>query len=691
MNLKTSIVEIDGIGKEHAALLNKLEIFTMEDLLWYLPFRWDDYSRIVNIRDVKTGEVLCVYGEVQQISNKISKKGLNITEAIIADETGTLKVVWFNQPYLQKTFKKGDKAFFAGKIDFNYGGFNLQSPSYEKITSSNEGESVTRTELIHVGGLIPVYHETEGISSKWLRSRIKPIMKYIYSIKDYLPESVKGQYDLIGLPAAIRQMHFPENLAQIKKARERLDFDELFLLQIEVLNARKNLRSKKAIAIPFNEDLSQKFVQGLGFTLTNSQRKAAWEIVQDCSKSEPMNRLLQGDVGSGKTVVAALAMANVAANSAQSVLLCPTEILAKQHFAKVSKMLEPLDISCALITGSMSKAEKDELITKIYEGEVLVIIGTHAVLNQNIKFWRLGLAIIDEQHRFGVEQRSALRKESGEIGTLPHFLSMTATPIPRTLTLTVFGDLDISVLNELPPGRKKVITKIVPENKRADSHKFIKEEIQKGGQAYIVCPLVEDKDEETDKKSVLGEYENYKSNIFPDIEIGYVYGGMKAKEKESVMSDFLDGKIKILIASSVIEVGVDVPNASIIVVEDADRFGLAQLHQLRGRVGRGDRQSYCFLYTKSISDIAVRRLDSITKIDDGFKLAEVDLELRGPGEVLGIRQHGVLGIRAKNLTNVELIRKCRMAATKFLENNDLDNYPLLKEKSKSFNYILNLE
>jgi ATP-dependent DNA helicase RecG len=486
-------------------------------------------------------------------------------------------------------------------------------------------------------------------------------------------------------------MHFPENMVQIKKARERLDFDEVFLLQLEVLDSRKNLREKKAIAIPFNEELIKKFVQGVGFDLTSAQRRSAWEIILDCAKSEPMNRLLQGDVGSGKTVVAALAMANVAANSAQSVLLCPTEILAKQHYDKISKMLEPLNITCALLTGNIPKTEKEVLLTRIHEGEIFVLIGTHAVLNKEIKFWRLGLAIIDEQHRFGVEQRSALRRESGEIGTLPHFLSMTATPIPRTLTLTVFGDLDVSILNEMPPGRQKIVTRVVPEEKRQASHKFIKDEIKNGGQVYIVCPLVEEKDEENERKSVMGEYEKYKTKIFPDIETGFIYGGMKSGEKEKAMADFALGKTKILVASSVIEVGMDVHDASIIIIEDADRFGLAQLHQFRGRVGRGERQSYCFLFTTTKSEIALKRLCSLVKIDDGFELAEADLEIRGPGELLGIHQHGLLGIKSKNLMNAELIKKCRLAAIKFLENNNLNEYPLLKEKTKNFDFILNLE
>ncbi len=682
MNLKTPIIEVAGIGQSHAQLLAKLGIETVEDLLWYLPRRWDDYSKIVPIREARLGETVSVRGIVKQIENRRTKNGLSLTQAIIADSTGLLKVVWFNQPFLTKNIQLDEEIFLAGAIEFSYGSIQMQNPAYEKVVDEESGTT-------HTGRIVPVYPETAGITSKWLRNELKSLMKYIYSIKDYLPEGVKTSEGLIDLPAAIRQLHFPENALQLRKAMERLDFDEMFLLQTAVLNARKDLAKEQAIAVPYNEELIKKFIQSLPFELTGAQKKAAWDIIQDLGKSEPMNRLLQGDVGSGKTVVAAMAMADVASNDSQVALLCPTEILAKQHYAKLSDLLRPIGIECLLLTGSTSKEERVEMLTKIKEGEAKVIIGTHAILEKDVEFWRLALAIVDEQHRFGVEQRAALRKESISTKTLPHFLSMTATPIPRTLSLTLYGDLDLSIIYELPPGRQKVITRIVPEEKRVDSYGFIKKEIEVGRQAFVVCPLVEEKEDE--RKSVMAEYEKLAHKVFPDFAVGYIHGQMKTEEKELAMSKFVSGETKILVSSSVIEVGVDVPNATIMIIEDAEHFGLAQLHQFRGRVGRGEHQSYCFLFTSSKSEIALKRLNALVHTDDGFKLADADLEIRGPGDFIGGRQHGLPDIKMKNLMNLELISRCREAAKRFLGKNEINDFPLLAAKMSNFDSVLSLE
>jgi len=682
MNLRTPINEVVGVGESHTTLLASLGITTIEDLLWYLPRRWDDYSNIVSIGSAKAGEAVSVRGVVKQIANRTSKSGTNLTEAIVADETGLVKAVWFNQPFLTKTIQLDDEIYLAGTIDFSFGSVQMASPSYE-LVKDDEGDTT------HTGRIVPVYPETAGLTSKWLRSKTKPLMKYIYSIKDYLPEEVKRTEGLIDLPAAIRQLHFPENTSQLKKAMERLDFDEMFILQATVLDARKKLAQETAIATPYNEVLIKNFIQELGFELTGAQRKAAWDIIQDTAKSEPMNRLLQGDVGSGKTVVAAMAMANVAGSGSQVALLCPTEILAKQHFAKLTELLKPSGIECTLLIGSTPKGERAVALTKIRDGEAKVIIGTHAILEKDVEFWRLALAIVDEQHRFGVNQRAALKKERLSTKTLPHFLSMTATPIPRTLSLTLYGDLDLSIIYEMPKGRQKVLTRIVPAEKREDSHAFIRKEIASGRQAFVVCPLVEDKEDE--RKSVMTVYEKLAHDIFKDLSVGYIHGQMRTEEKNLAMSKFVSGETKILVSSSVVEVGVDVPNATIMVIEDAERFGLAQLHQFRGRVGRGKYQSYCLLFTTSKSEVAQKRLNALVHTDDGFKLADMDLEIRGAGDFIGARQHGLPDIKMKNLTNLELISRCREAAKRFLAKHQLSEYPLLLSKTGNFDKILNLE
>lgn len=686
ITLNSKLNEVLGIGPVYISKLNRLGVGTVRDLLFYVPRRWDDFSHIVPIREAKPNEPVSIKGTIWDIANKRTRTGMVITEAVIADETGTIKAVWFNQPFLTNTLKAEDQICLAGKIEWNHGSVSIQSPGYEKIEQDGDEE------LTHVGRIIPVYAETDGVSSKWLRSRIKPLMKYIYSLRDYLPEDIKRENNLIDLPAAIRQMHFPDNARELKKAKDRLDFDEMFFLQLAVLNSRKKLKQEKAIAIPFNEALIKGFVADLPFKLTEAQRRSAWEILIDLAKVMPMNRLLQGDVGSGKTIVAAIAMLNTALSKYQSVLLCPTEILAHQHFEKISGLLKPFEEECILLTGSTPKAEKDELKSRIHDGDVRIIIGTHALLEKGVEFWRLGLAIVDEQHRFGVDQRANLRKESVSTGTLPHFLTMTATPIPRTLSLTFFGDLDVSVLDEMPPGRKPVITRLVPNERRLDGYQFIEQEINKGRQAFVICPLIgEDSEEEIEKKTVVQEFNNLSKKIYPNLTIAFIHGKMKPVEKEKIMKEFETAKIDILVSTSVIEVGIDIPNSTIMIIEDADRFGLSQLHQFRGRVGRGEHQSYCFLFTKTKNEDTLRRLAALVHTNDGFKLAETDLELRGPGDFIGSRQHGMPDINMRNLTNPMLIKKCRDSANKYLEKNNVENHPELYEKMKIYNEVLYLE
>ena len=715
MDLKTKITELSGVGPAYAKRLSKIGIETVEDLLFHFPRKYDDFSKTIPIARLKLNENVSVIGEIWEIKNKKSRRGITVTEAVIADETGTVKAVWFNQPFLIKNLKQGDKVALAGKLEWSYAGASMNSPGYEKInqgainskqlTSEDSGQArMTGNELKHAGRIVPVYPETEGLSSKWLRFKIKPLLKLVDEIDDYLPAEVAKGENLGNIREAIREMHFPTDSNSLNKARDRISFDEMFLLQLAVLNNKKVNEKDKASKILFDEELTKKFVQSLGFDLTNAQRKAAWEILKDIQNDKPMNRLLEGDVGSGKTVVAAMAMLNAAKVGFQAVLLSPTEVLAFQHFANLEKLYDGFGINVGLLTGtkiknlklkiknesSKLKVSKTDLLEKIRRGELEIIIGTHALLNDDIQFKNLGLVVVDEQHRFGVEQRAKLRKESGDEKTTPHFLSMTATPIPRSLTLTIYGDLDVSILDEMPKGRQKILTRVIPPIKRQDAYGFIRKEVEGGRQVFVICPLIEESDK-LGVKSAETEYKKLSGQIFSDLNIGLLHGKLKPKEKEAVMDGFKQGKINILVSTSVIEVGVDVPNATIMMIEGAERFGLAQLHQFRGRVGRAEHKSYCFLFTDSDAETTQKRLESLVNMDSGFELAEKDLEIRGPGEVFGTKQHGLPDIDMKNLMNINLIKRTRSVAEGFLKDNDLKDFPLLKEKVGKYNVVAKLE
>ncbi len=685
LTLNTRISELQGIGSKYEEKLKKLGIVSVENMLLYFPRRWEDFSKITEIASAKAPGTYCIEGNIWSIGNKRSaRRRMSITEAIVADKTGTMRVVWFNQPFLVKNLKQGDKVLLAGRVENKFGVVQMISPAYEKKGDQQK----------HLGKIAPVYKETEGVSSRWLRYEMDKLVKVIYSFKEYLPAEVIKRQGLIGYAAMIRQLHFPETTHQLEKAEERLNFDEMFLLQLAVQEQRKELDQNRAIAIQFNEDLSKEFTKKLGFTLTNAQKKAAWEIIKDLSKPVPMNRLLEGDVGSGKTVVSAMAALMVASAGFQTAFLAPTEILARQHYKSLKELLELFEVRVEILTGKTKKSERKEILRQVKDGEVQVLVGTHAILKEDLDFWNLAFVIIDEQHRFGVSQRAKLRQKSGSEGTMPHFLSMSATPIPRTLTLSVYGDLDISVIDEMPPGRKKVGTFVIPPEKKQDSYEFMRREMKKGRQIFVICPLIDPSaagQATMELRSVTAEYERLSRMIFTDFKIAMLHGKMHSSEKERVMNDFASGKTNILVSTSLVEVGVDVPNATIMIIEGADRFGLAQLHQFRGRVGRGRYQSYCFLFTDNQSETVQKRLDAIVKINDGFKIAEKDLDIRGPGEVLGERQHGLPDINTKNLMNVELIRRTKTEAKKFLEKNNLDDFPLLKEKIQKYSGVANLE
>ena len=660
------------IFKMYARRLEKLDIKTFEDFLYHIPSRYDDFSLISKINRVQVGEIVTIQGTVSQISNEFTKNFKRLQKAEIADETGTIEVVWFNQPYLLNIIHANDKISLSGKVDWFLRKLVLQSPEYEIISSSP---------TIHTGRIVPVYPETRGVTSKWLRRQVyKLINNNRENFNEYLPDSIIDENSLIAISTAIEQIHFPQSLEKADKSKQRLSFDELFLLQLSAMERKANW-NRNPISNPYSieefKGKMEEFHNKLPFILTNAQKRVVREIFKDLSLEKPMNRLLEGDVGSGKTVVSAMAMFLSFLNGFQSVLMAPTEILAQQHYKTISELLAPFKIKVGFATGSQKTKTKD----------FDVMIGTHAVLEKRIEFENLRLVVIDEQQRFGVEQRALIRSKGGN----PHLLTMTATPIPRTIALTLYGDLDLSILDEMPIGRKQIKTWLVPQEEREGAYSWIEKQIKKTkSQKFVVCPFIEESETMQAVKAASKEFENLKKNVFKNppagrqgLKLGLLHGKMKAKEKESVLGKFRDGKIDILVATPVVEVGIDIPNATIIVIEASERFGLAQLHQQRGRVGRGDKQSYCLLFTESKNPQTLQRLKAMEKHNSGAELAELDLRFRGPGEIYGTMQSGRKMLKIATFSDFELIRKVRKAAEMIFPN--LKNYPKLLEKLKSIN------
>ena len=709
LTLNTNITKIAGIGPKMAKRLKKLGIETASDLLFHFPFRYDDFSKVIPIREIRAiGQMrpICIKGRILEIKNQRSPKGrMFLTHALVSDDSASIKVVWFNQPFLTKILKKGDQVLLAGKVEYGFHGLTLQNPSYEKI--SNLESQISN--LIHVGRIVPVYPETEGINSKWLRKIIRPLLSLTSQITDYLPEEVKNSQGLISLNESLRQIHFPDSQETIKLAKNRLSFDELFLIQLKMLKMKKDWQKNEAPKMKFDQELVRSLVAKLPFKLTNAQRKSAWQIIGDLtgrlnsklktqkSKISPMNRLLEGDVGSGKTVVAAIAMLVVAKNGYQSAFMAPTEILAIQHYQTLTNLLLDFGLKICLLTHGKNelnhqKERRGDLVKKIRNGEIDIAVGTQALIQSEVRFKNLGLAIIDEQHRFGVKQRAALRQHTTtnkQQPTSPHLLSMSATPIPRTLSLALYGDLDLSILDEMPPGRQKISTHLVPPNKRQAAYEFIRKQVKGGRQVFVICPLIEESDK-LGVKAATEEYEKLKKEVFPDLKIGLLHGKMKTREKERIMNDFKKNKFDILVSTAVVEVGVDVPNASVMMIEGAERFGLAQLHQFRGRVGRASHKSYCFVFTESPSSKTYKRLGALVNLHDGFQLAEKDLEIRGPGEIYGTAQHGFWDLKMASLTDIMGIQKAREEAEKVIEQG-LENYPALVKKLRDFEMERRLE
>jgi len=669
LTLSSPLSDLYGVGPAKIKALKKLGLENCEDLIFYFPFRYNDFSKIAAIGDLVVNEIVTALGEIQEVQTyRTPRRRMVITETRLKDDTGCLDLVWFNQPYLMNTLKKGQKIYVSGKVEFASPYFLMKNPESE----------IFKYQTTHTARLVPIYGATKNLSPKWLRYLVKSAIPLAKKIPDYLPLQIKHKYRFLSLSDALYAVHFPTNAEKMKKARERLSFDEFFILQAASLAIKKNRAKKRSGSIPFDLKLVKKFVASLAFRLTDDQRKSAYEILKDLEKKTPMNRLLNGDVGSGKTVVATMALLSAAAAGFQAVLMAPTEILANQHYQEISKLLKSFKIKIGILTR-----------TKKIKINAPLLIGTHALLQKKIKFKNLGLVVIDEQHRFGVRQRAALKNKTGKFS--PHFLSLTATPIPRSLALTLYGDLDISLIRQMPPGREKVITKIVPPEKRQAAYEFIRERIQKGEQAFVVCPMIE-KGDKLGVNSATCEYQKLKTFIFPKFKIGLLHGRLETREKTKAMADFKKGRTKILVATAVVEVGIDIPNATIMMIEGAERFGLASLHQFRGRVGRGKKSACCLVFTESATPSVIKRLNALLSSRDGFELAEYDLQYRGPGEIYGTEQSGFLNLRIGSLLDFPQIKKARTEAALLLdEDPELKKYPLLAQKIKEKMEKINLE
>ena len=693
--LNADVTAVPKVGPTAATRLRHLGIRTIRDLLFYFPRDHRDYSKLEKIANVPFNELTTTMGLIWEVETKRTGAGRARTIATISDESGKLYVTWFNQPYLQKTLSAakgsylvvtGIKQRFGNKVEFNVRTHELPEQG----------------DLLNTGRLVPTYPLTEGLNAKSLRNFTKWVVdRYASMVPEYLPASIRSEAHLLPLPEAVAQMHYPESEEMRVRAKRRLSFDELFLIQLGMQERRSrwqheapqgnafSIDTTKIFSDPHGEGEEQSgqsaqldalstlsstlwsapvserpFEATLPFSFTTAQRRVIGEIFGDLAKSRPMCRLLQGDVGAGKTAVAAAALLMTALNGFQGAIMAPTELLAEQHARSIGAMLEPFGIRTVLLTGSMRARERALNKAALESGQAAVAIGTHALIQEDVNFQRLGLVIIDEQHRFGVEQRDLLRQK----GYHPHMLVMTATPIPRTLALTPYGDLDVSAIDQLPPGRQKIITRWRMGARRSEANTTIAHQVAEGRQAFIICPLIEES-ESLAAKAATSEYERLQREVFPHLRLGLLHGGMKGVEKDHIMRLFRDNELDILVATSVIEVGIDIPNASVMVIEDADRFGLSQLHQFRGRVGRGKYQSFCYVLSAEAGQQAQERLGVFQEIDDGFRLAEEDLQLRGPGDFFGVRQSGMPELQVADLSDTPLIELTRTLAGKLWESD----------------------
>lgn len=675
MKLHDDVTAIKGVGEELAKKLAKIDVKTVDDLLRYYPRGYDDYSNILSIDKLKPGHVT-VTGYIKQAQGRYIRGGLHITEAVVSDETSSVRLVWFNQPYRAAALKSDVPYYISGEFGLKARRMSILNPSVELVSNFP----------VNTARIIPVYPLIKGLSSQQIRKALKSVLVQT-TLTDSLPKEVIANNKLMSFFDAVQEVHFPSGEKKLAAARWRLGFEEVFGLILASLLNKEEITHEKSLAIPFEETLAKDFVKHLPFKLTDGQRRAVWQIYQDINKTHPMNRLVEGDVGSGKTVVAAMAAVMTIKEGFQVAFMAPTELLARQHVETLYNLLKPLDMhqSVSLLVGGMKTHQKQKARTHVKSGEAKFLVGTHALIQEKLDMHKLGLVIIDEQHRFGTEQRKALIAKAGH---MPHVLSMTATPIPRSLALTLYGELDISVLPTKPKDRKPIKTKIVSASDREKLYKELNTELKAKRQMFVVCPLIETS--ETVKVRSAENVTKEMRKAFPEYTVNLLHGKMKSDDKQKIMQDFVDHKTDILVSTTVIEVGVDVPNASIMLIEGPERFGLAQIHQLRGRVGRGKDQGYCYLLL-SDNKPATRRLRAIESTQDGFRLAELDLELRGPGALFGSQQHGALDLRIAKLTDVALISAARQAAKDYIQGeHDLLQYPQLYERVNRLRAIVHL-
>lgn len=702
MNLDTPLRYVRGIGPALSYKLARLELNTLKDLIYHFPFRYEDYSKISTAQEAQIGERVTLEGEIWSIKNVYTRFGKVLTQAIFNDRTNSIILTWFNQSWLIKQIVVGERLQISGKLTKYKNKLTIISAQWEKIEreplpAGRQGGEGGKS--LHTGKLVAVYPETANLTSKWFRTKIDQVLPEVLPLlKDPLPDLIRNK--MLTLEDAIRKIHFPPSWDDVDNARQRLGFDELFYVSLATQKARLEWKNKPAIQpLKISKNELDHFISQLPFELTGAQKKVIYEIIEDLKGNEPMNRLIQGEVGSGKTVVAAIITYLVYQNKLKTLFMAPTEILAFQHYSTISNLLIPFGIKVGIYTGSkkftspviankvkqsqkkIASSGRDFDPPRNDDGDIPdVIIGTHALLSPKLNLKDVGLVIVDEQQRFGVEQRSFLRKGA----KLPHFLTMTATPIPRTVALTLYGDLDLSIIDELPKNRIRVKTFVVPAKKRQDAYKFIEKKVKEGDQVYIITPLIELSETLQSAKAAKVEFERLQKKIFPTLKLGLLHGRLKSKEKEEVMQKFKGKEIDILVSTSVVEVGMDVTNATIMMIESAERFGLAQLHQLRGRVGRGGKQSYCFLFAENEEPQTIRRLKHLQTTQDGLKLSELDLKIRGSGEIFGVRQSGRFEFKIASLSDLNLVEKTRKAAAHLLSLDPaLDKYPLLQAQLRN--------
>ncbi len=664
----TKLNELKGVGDKLYERLEAVGLKTVDNLINYFPRRYDDYSNIIKISALKPG-LVSLKVSFNEISERYVRRGMHITQAVAEDETGRVRVIWFNQPYRARSIMRGRSYFLSGEFAFQHQRVQIINPNIELADDQV---------MTHTARILPIYRENNQVKSVLIRKLIDQVGEVVESLPEILPQWLVDDYEIMPYRQAVYSIHRPASMDELEDARRRLGFDELFVVMMASQSIRDQLVSAKAARIPFKLKLAKEFIDNLPFKLTDAQRKTVWQIYQDIDSTEPMNRLLEGDVGSGKTVIAAMASLMAAAAGRQVAFIAPTELLANQHAETISKLLShsPLADRLALLTGSLKPKAKADIKERLKTNQISILIGTHALFQESVDWYKLGLVIIDEQHRFGVEQRQKLHLKAGQ---MPHVLCLTATPIPRSLALTVYGELDISILDQAPSIRAGVETDIISPNSTSQMYDAINQQLQAGRQAYVVCPLISES-EIMQAASAEKIFQELKSKQLKKWRLGLLHGRMKADDKDKIMKQFVGHKLDVLVSTTVIEVGVDVANATVMVIEDADRFGLAQLHQLRGRVGRAEHKGHCYL-VMSDSSAPSKRMRAIAGTTNGFELAELDMELRGPGAIYGIRQHGALDLRIAKLTDTKLISSVRSAVKSFKERGEnLLKYKQVAEK-----------